>query len=292
MGAELRRYFEFLLIVVVLLVGAGNCLRAQDEPRAPADSTTSDSAAAPKKSRLQQAIEAGERAAEQPDGDTSFTPASTLSPTSASNAEQLAVQTAVTWVHRLLFRGWLNPTVIGGFATYQLTSWGEGSGSYGPVDGKLTIHYLGSAEWNGKDAEWLQAAFYTMQSDPELIEFDLIVPANQRVTEVYRALYRVDRGELRPITFAPASGAGDVDASDRPVEMGAKSVHIYAGDFECKVYRGNGNIGSDVLVYRDEDISPLEVVVLGYGDEGLTFSATGSEVTPRFSSPPPPPAPR
>jgi hypothetical protein len=292
-GAGLRRSSKSLLILTVLALSVialpSSELRGQSDyaPATPQDSAKVDSAAPPK-NKLQQAIEEGERAAQELEADTAGRAASRL-PADQQSVEQRAVANAQDWVHLLLFRGWLNPTLIGGYATYQLTAWGEGTGSYGPVDGKLTIQYLGSTEWLGHDAEWLQAAYYTMESEPELIEFDLIVPAMQRITEVYRAYCRIDRGDLQPVSFAVTAGQTDLEASDVLVESGPKSVRIYAGSFDCTAYRGTGEVGADVIVYRSASVSPLEVVVLGYGDEGLTYSSGGAEVTPRFKSPPPPP---
>ncbi|MBI5059747.1 hypothetical protein HZB60_08210 [candidate division KSB1 bacterium] len=272
------RYFS--LAVLLALLTAGVLPAQESEPPQPLDSAKTDSVTPPPvKSRLQQAIEAGERAAEEVGTDSVRSdPAST---------GRIALEKAQKWVRRLFYRGWLNPTVIGGFSTYQLTFWGEGTGSYGPVDAKLTVQYLGPTEWMGKDAEWLQAAYYTMESDPELIEFDLIVPARQKITEVYRALYRIDRGELQAMTFGLPAGQIDMDAVDRPLEAGQKSVKVYAGTFDCATYRGTGDVGAEVIVSRSSDVMPLEIVVLGYGDEGLTFSANGANVTPRFKSPPP-----
>lgn len=205
-----------------------------------------------------------------------------------TSIEQRAIRTAQLWLRRLLYRGWINPTIIGAYSTYQLTDWSEATGSYGAVEGKLTIHYLGPTEWVGKDAESFQAAFQSMDEENNLIEFDLILPANQKITESYRTLMRVNRAELRVSSLALPASQIDFDVLDRPVEDGARSLKLYAGTFETTVYRGSGDDGSAVVIYRAKNIAPIEVAALGFGEQALTFASTGSNVVPRFKVPPPP----
>ncbi len=201
---------------------------------------------------------------------------------------QSAVHLATTWVRRLLLRGWMNPTTIGAYATYSLTSWSEGTGSYGPVEARVTMHYLGPAEWLNKEAETLQAAVQFMDAEQTLIEYDFVLPATQRVTEIYRALYRVDRGDVLPTKLELDPGQLDYDAVDKPVTAGRRIMKVYAGEFDTEMYRGSGTDGSEVIIFRSAAVPPLEILVLGYGNEGLTYSSGGNNPTPRFKTTLPP----
>ena len=206
----------------------------------------------------------------------------------ASGAQTAQIRLADTWVRRLLLRGWLDTSHIGAFARYQLTSWSQGIGSYGPIEARLTVYYLGSTEWMGNDAEWLQVAVQTMEDEPILIEYDLIVPAKQKIDEIYRVLYRVDRGDVKTGNLNLPENVVDYDKLDDPSEEGLEDLEFYSGIFETEVFHGSGTNGADVYIYRADKMPPLGIVVLGYGDEGLTFTSSGTDAAPRFYAPPPP----
>jgi len=87
-----------------------------------------------------------------------------------ADPDAMVVAKANLWIRRLLFRGWLDTSHIGAFARYQLTSWSPGIGSYGPIDARITVYYLGPTAWLGNDAEWLQVAVQTLNEEPTLIE--------------------------------------------------------------------------------------------------------------------------
>ena len=198
------------------------------------------------------------------------------------------ISNATLWVRRMLFRGWLDTSHIGAYARYQLTSWSPGIGSYGPVEARVTIYYLGPTTWLGKDAEWLQAAAETMGDEPLLIEYDLIVPPKPKIDGVYRVLYRVDRGDVKTGNFGLPENMLDYDRLDEPQEEGLEDLEFYSGIYQTQVYHGSGTDGSVVYIFRADKMPPLGIVVLGYGDEGLTFQSAGSDASPRFYVPPPP----
>ena len=198
------------------------------------------------------------------------------------------VQLANNWVRRLVFRGWLDTSHIGAFARYQLTAWSPGIGSHGPIEARITVYYLGPTDWMGSDAEWIQIAVQTMESEPTLIEYDLIVPSTERVGEIYRVLYRVDRGEVKPANLSLPENVVDYDKLDEPSQEGLEDLEFYSGIFETEVFHGSGTNGSDVYIYRADKLPPFGIVVLGYGDEALTFTSSGSDASPRFYVPPPP----
>jgi hypothetical protein len=210
-------------------------------------------------------------------------------PTDKTGDPHSAVLSRVnTWVRRLLYRGWLDTSHIGVYARYQLTSWSPGIGSFGPIEAQITVYYLGSTEWMGKDAEWLQVAVQMMEEEPLLVEYDLIVPSKQKVDEIYRVLYRVDRGEVKTANLSLPETIMDYDRVDEPTQEGLEDLEFYSGIFQTEVFRGSGTDGADVYIYRAQKMPPLGIVVLGYGDEGLTFMSSGSDATPRFYVPAPP----
>lgn len=224
------------------------------------------------------------------DIDESASPAEPPRKRGAEPADPHAAQIRLAdmWVRRLLFRGWLDTSHIGAFARYQLTSWSQGIGSYGPIEARITVYYLGSTEWMGKDAEWLQVAVQTINDEPILIEYDLIVPSKPKVDEVYRVLYRVDRDEVKTGSFNLPENIVDYDQLDMPSAEGTEDLEFYSGIYQTEVFHGSGTNGADVYIYRAEKLPPLGIVVLGYGNEGLTFTSSGSDAAPRFYSPPPP----
>lgn len=201
-----------------------------------------------------------------------------------------SIKRATAWVRHLLYRGWLDTSHIGAYARYQLTAWSHATGSYGPIDAQVTVYYLGPTEWMGKDAEWLQIAMQTMDEDPVLLEYDVLVPSKQKVDEVYRVLYRVDRGAVKPGSLAVPESEVDYDRQDDPISEGLGDLEFHSGIFQAEVFHGAGNDGSDVYIYRADKMPPLSIVALGYGEEGLTFVSSGSDASPRFYVPPPPAA--
>ena len=192
---------------------------------------------------------------------------------------------AQTWVKRLLFRGTLETKVIGAYARYQLTAWSEISGSFGPVEARVTVSYLGSTQHAGKKAEWLQAIFQTVESDPQLVEFDLTVPATPNVREVYQAFHRINNGAIREISFSSPDGTVDPDSSDHPVSEGVEQVRLFVGSYESEKFHGVGSGGVDVVVYRSAEIPPVSIIRLGYGNQGLTYTGGDMDAVPRFLPP-------
>jgi hypothetical protein len=197
------------------------------------------------------------------------------------------VAQANTWLKRLLFRGKLDATEIGAYAQYQLTEWGEKVGSYGNVQARLTIYYLGSSEWQGRDAEWLQAVFQTVEGEPTTVEYDLIVPSASEIKQVYRTFYRVDGGELQSITLGTGGDQPDFDAADQPTDEGTDRIRLYSGAYDVEKSRGTAINGGQVVLYHSKSVLPLGLVRLGYGDEALTLIGTGSDAAARFDAPPP-----
>jgi hypothetical protein len=242
-----------------------------NDPYAKKDSTQQDSAKSQEDTQLQ----------------TNTPPAVSGNSDAKSNVRN-ARKFADTWLRRLLFRGWLDTSHIGAFAEYQLTDWSEVGGSEGPVDARITIQYLGSTYWLGKDAEWLQATVKVIDTDETIIDYDLIVPATQKITELNRVLYRIDRGDIQTGNFTLPETEVDYDKIDQPRVIDEKEIRLFAGTFESEVYAGSGTNGAIVYSYRTKSLPPLGIVILGYGDKGLTLRNTGSNATPRMNIPPPP----
>lgn len=288
MGAKLRRTFDGcgrMIFVLAIVLSFTIILFAQEE-EAPADSALAVPDSGQVEEESGSKLEREENADESQDGASELDEAAQAA--NEKSVEERAIEMAKVWLRRLLYRGWVNPTVIGAYTTYQLTEWSEATGSYGGVEGRLTIHYLGPTEWLSKDAESFQAAFQSLDEENNLVEFDLILPAMQRIGEVYRSLMRLNRGELRSTTISMPQGVPDSDVIDRAVEAGSRELKIFAGVFQTELYRGSGLDGTEVVIHRSAKISPLEVLVLGYGEQALTYSSSGSNVVPRFRVPPPP----
>jgi hypothetical protein len=209
-------------------------------------------------------------------------------PEAAPRTEQSIVDDAITWVRRLLFRGAFDATQIGAYASYQLTAWSEATGSSGPIQARVSVMYLGSMTWLGKRAEWLQASYQTVEDEPALIEFDFLVPPGVRIQEIYRALYRMNRGPLKAAVLDMPANQLDYDRTDHAEAIGEETVKLYSGTFTCEKMRGAGSDGADVVFYRAPNVPPLSIVRLGYGELGLTYTGGGIDATPRFDSPPQP----
>jgi hypothetical protein len=199
-----------------------------------------------------------------------------------------AVDEAHRWLRRLLYRGRLDATHIGAYAQYQLSNWSEAAGPYGPVQALLTVYYLGSSEWMGRDAEWLQAVYRTMDAEPMIVEYDLLVPSATRIREVYRVLYRVDGGEIKTANFNAPLGQLDYDVADVPIAEGPEELKLYSGTYPTEKYRGSGSDGAEVVISQCDRILPLCLLRLGYGDQALAYTLGGSDATARFNVPPPP----
>lgn len=223
--------------------------------------------------------------------DTTVAPRPTLqteAPQPTGPSPEVVLGQANAWLRRVLFRGTLDATHIGAYAQYQVTPWREDIGSYGAVLARLTVYYLGSTEWLGRDAEWLQAVYRTMDEEPTTIEYDIIVSSSSKIEEVKRLLYRIDHGEIHSESIAVPQGQLDYDVMDQPVSMGDEEVELYSGKFQSEKLRGSGFNGATVVLYRVQSLPPLGIVVLGYGEQGLTYTGGGSDATPRMNVPPPP----
>ena len=192
------------------------------------------------------------------------------------------------WIRRLLYRGWLDFSHIGGYSTYQLTDWNEGTGSYGPVQARIMIKYLGQSSWLGKDAEWIQASVEIEDEEPTVIDYDFTIPSSEKLQDIYSVLYRIDGGDVQTGSFALPDGQLDYDRADRPTSTIHKEVKMYSGTYQVEEFLGSGSNGAAVTIYRANDIQPIRVLMLGYGDKALTYIRGGSDATPRFSVPPPP----
>ncbi|RPH92839.1 hypothetical protein EHM69_11910 [candidate division KSB1 bacterium] len=199
--------------------------------------------------------------------------------------EKAVVEQAVTWVRRLLFRSAFNMTEIGAFSQYQITSWSEGRGAYGPVEARITVAYLGTSGVNGKPAEWIQASYQTVDDEPFLVEFDLTVPSAPRINQIHRAFYRVNRDIVKSISFNLPANSVDQDSLDRPMSDGAEDVNLYSGSYHAEKFRGVGADGVDVVYYRVDSLPPLGILRLGYGDKVLTYTGGGSDAVSRFATP-------
>lgn len=197
---------------------------------------------------------------------------------------QQLLEMAEQWLRRLLYRGVLDTKTIGAYANYQLTAWSEAGGSYGPVEARVTVSYLGSLTQEGKTAEWLQAIFQAMDEDPMVVEFDFLVTATPEIREISRVYYRINRGAVQSTPFADPSGM-NMDSLDRAADEGPESVRLYSGNFEAEKYRGVGDEGQDVVIYRVPSVPPLGIVRLGYGDQGLTYIGGGNDAAARFLPP-------
>ncbi|MBU0509775.1 hypothetical protein KKH27_13195 [bacterium] len=198
------------------------------------------------------------------------------------------LEQANKWLRRLLFRSQVDATYIGAYAQYQLTDWTEGVGSHGPVLARLSVYYLGPTEWLGENAEWLQAVYRTMDAEPTTIEYDLTIPATAKVEKVFRALYRVDHGPTHSTSLAVPDGQLDYDVADRMLPIGQEEIRLYSGTYSARKLRGSGFHGSPVVAYTSDDLPPLGIVVLGYGEQGLIYVGGGKDAEPQFAVPPPP----
>jgi hypothetical protein len=192
---------------------------------------------------------------------------------------------ALKWVRRLVYRGFLDEATTRVSATYALTDWAELSGPAGPVKAHLSISYLGSVSWLGQPAAWLQATFRSFEDERPAVDFDLVIEAGDKLAEAHRVLWRVNREEFTAAPFALQQGQFDYDREDAPRPGEATQLKLYSGTFPVTPYRGSGADGAKVIVYRTDDIPPLNVVRLAYGSECLSLRDRGVDVEPKFEVP-------
>jgi hypothetical protein len=205
-------------------------------------------------------------------------------------ADQISaiVAQATTWTRRLFYRGFFDLETTGTWATYQETDWSKKVGSSGPVRAHLTVNYLGASAWLGKPAEHLQVVYRTLAAPKVTVEFDLIVSINNSKLEtIYRGLYRVDKGELWPADFEIPEGKLDYDKVDKPKSDEKVQLELYSGKYDATVHAGTGINAAKVYAYQVADLPPLDLVVLGYGNEALTYKSGGEGAEPRFEAPAP-----
>jgi hypothetical protein len=195
---------------------------------------------------------------------------------------------ALLWLKRLLFRGTFDARSIGAYARYQLTAWNEALGSSGAIQARLSVYYLGTTEWMGRDAEWMQAVYEVPGQEPGKVEFDLVLPQSAEIREIFRIVYRIDDGDLKSTELKPDPNALDYDAEDRPESEGSEDVRLFSGMYETEKFRGAGSDGATVIIYKSKSVPPMGVVKLGYGNLGLTLTDKGLDGSQRFEVPPPP----
>ncbi|MFH1010382.1 MAG: hypothetical protein V1784_04005 [bacterium] len=199
-----------------------------------------------------------------------------------------AFEQAKLWTRRLLLRGVLNTNHIGAFAEYQLTDWSLVSGSMGPVRLNLKVVYLGSASFMGQEAEWVQASVRVFGETDTRILFDFLFPSRDKREAPLRTLVKEEGQSLREISLALPAGAPDYDAMDNPRDIGEKLIELSHGKYSCRHFRGAGDNGAEVHLFLSPEVNPYGVVVMGYGDEGLTLIRKGADATPLLDVPPPP----
>jgi hypothetical protein len=158
----------------------------------------------------------------------------------------------------------------------------------GPVRAHLTVNYLGASSWLGKPAEHLQVVYRTLDAPKTTVEFDLIISVSESKLEtIDRGLYRVDKGELIPANFDLPASSLDYDKMDKPKSDETIQLELYSGKYDATVYSGTGTNAAKVFAYRVADLPPLGLVLLGYGNEALTFKSGGEGAESRFEAPAP-----
>jgi hypothetical protein len=199
-----------------------------------------------------------------------------------------AVDLAKLWIRRLMLRGVLNTNHIGAFAEYQLTKWSLLTGSAGPIRAYLKIVYLGPTMLLGEDVEWVQATARILGAVDKRVAFDFLVSADDTQALPLRTLMKEDGGALREISLALPQGTPDYDALDNPRDIREETVELSHGKYFCGHFRGSGDDGARVDLYLSPEVNPYGIVVMGYGDEGLTLIRKGADATPLLDVPPPP----
>lgn len=192
---------------------------------------------------------------------------------------------ALTWVRRLIYRGFLDDETTGTSATYALTEWSETAGPYGPVLAHLTVIYLGSVSWLGKSSAWFQATYKSFDDDRPAVDFDLVLAAGDGLGEPYRALWRVNKEPLETCNFLPQQGQFDADRQDEPRAGEETVLKLFSGEFPVTKYNGSGADGAKVVAYRGSDVPPLQIVRLGYGNYSLNLRSRANDVEPKLQVP-------
>jgi hypothetical protein len=208
-------------------------------------------------------------------------PPETVATTSPYNLAKL-------WTRRLLLRGVLNTNHIGAYAEYQMTDWSLAGGSMGPVELNLKVVYLGPVSFMGQDADWVQVSALVLGETDTKIIFDFLLPSGDKHEGPLRSLAEEEGHPVREISFALPAGAPDYDALDNPRDIGEKLVELSHGKYPCRHFVGSGDNGEQVDLFLSPQVDPYGIVVMGYGDQGLTLTGKGSDATPLLDVPPPP----
>lgn len=226
----------------------------------------------------------------RPDTSKKDTTAATVleEPVPTTAGEHSPFELARRWIRRVMVRSVLNTNHIGGFAEYQLTEWSPAAGSMGPIRLNMKIVYLGSVVFTGQDAEWVQAVVRVLGESDRQITFDFVLPSDKQHRLPLRALVKEEGEPLREISFAASSSGLDYDAIDSPRDSGEELVELSHGKYLCHHFRGSGENGEPVDLFLSSEVKPYGVVVMGYGDEGLTLVRKGADATPLLEVPPPP----
>lgn len=192
---------------------------------------------------------------------------------------------ALTWVRRLVYRGYFDDETTGVTAVYALTAWKEASGPYGPVLGHVSVTYLGGVSWLGKSAAWIQATYKSFEPGRPSVDFDLIMERGEKLGGAYRALWRMNKEELTSVNFNVQEGQYDIDRDDQPRPGDETELKLFSGTYPVTIYRGSGADGAKVVAYRGTDLPPLNLVRLGYGTHCLNLRDRANDVEPKFSVP-------
>ena len=200
---------------------------------------------------------------------------------------ELAAGKALAWVRRLLFRSFPDYSTTGLWAQYAESDWNRTAGSYGPVRAHMTVNYLGTTAWLGKGAEHFQFIYRTLELPKVTVEVDVIVSPEDKVGEIHRAVYRVNKGEIRSANMTLEQGQLDYDKLDRPKPGEPEELRMYSGTYHPTVYAGTGANAAKVYAYRVAELPPLDLVILGYGNEALVYKKGGDSAVPSFDAPAP-----
>ncbi|MBU0691977.1 hypothetical protein KKH18_09220 [bacterium] len=209
-------------------------------------------------------------------------------------AEALPVETpvdelvgkAITWTRRMLYRGFPSLSTTGTWATYQESDWGLKQGAHGSIRAHFTVNYLGAIPWMSKQAEHMQIVYRTLDAPKMTIEFDLVFSMNDgKIETIHRSLYRVNKGELTPASFDLPENTLDYDRLDKPKSDERAELRLYSGTYDATVYSGTGINAAKVYAYRVAGLPPLDLVMLGYGNEALIYKSGGDGAEERFEAP-------
>jgi len=140
----------------------------------------------------------------------------------------------------------------------------------------------------GQDAEWVQASVRVFGEQDTRILFDFLFPSRNKREAPLRTLVKEEGQPLREVSFALPAGTPDYDAMDNPRDIGEKLVELSHGKYLCRHFRGSGDGGAEVHLFLSAEVNPYGIVVMGYGDEGLTLIRKGSDATPLLDIPLPP----